>query len=43
MAALAPHDIKEIVQSGTVAIGRGGRSISERALERPGAVGPSTE
>ena len=36
MAALAPHDIKEIVQSGTVAIGRGGRSISERALERGG-------
>lgn len=41
MAALAPHDIKEIVQSGTVAIGRGGRSISERALERGGAHGAS--
>jgi acetolactate synthase-1/3 small subunit len=41
MAALAPHDIREIVQSGTVAIGRGGRSISERALERGGAQGAS--
>jgi acetolactate synthase I/III small subunit len=41
MAALAPHDIKEIVQSGTVAIGRGGRSISERALERGGAQAAS--
>jgi acetolactate synthase-1/3 small subunit len=43
MAALAPHDIREIVQSGTVAIGRGGRSISERALDRPGAVVAPTE
>ena len=34
LAALAPHDVREIVQSGTVAIGRGGRSITERALDR---------
>lgn len=34
LAALAPHDIREIVQSGTVAIGRGSRSITERALDR---------
>jgi acetolactate synthase-1/3 small subunit len=34
LAALAPHDLREIVQSGTVAIGRGARSITERALDR---------
>lgn len=34
LAALAAYDIREIVQSGTVAIGRGSRSITERALER---------
>ena len=34
LAALAPHDLREIVQSGTVAIGRGSRSITERALDR---------
>ncbi|WP_062202659.1 acetolactate synthase small subunit [Demequina salsinemoris] len=34
LAALSPHDVREIVQSGTVAIGRGSRSITERALER---------
>lgn len=34
LAALAPHDVREIVQSGTVAIGRGARSITERALDR---------
>jgi len=34
LSALAPHDIREIVQSGTVAIGRGARSITERALDR---------
>ncbi len=34
LAALAPHDIREIVQSGTVAIGRGARSITERAFDR---------
>ncbi len=32
--ALASHDVREIVQSGTVAIGRGSRSITERALDR---------
>ena len=37
LAALAPHDVREIVQSGTVAIGRGSRSITERALERVSA------
>jgi acetolactate synthase-1/3 small subunit len=36
MAAMAPHEIKEIVQSGIVAIGRGNRSITERPLDRPG-------
>jgi acetolactate synthase-1/3 small subunit len=34
LAALAVHDVREIVQSGTVAIGRGARSITERALDR---------
>jgi acetolactate synthase-1/3 small subunit len=43
MGALTPHDIREIVQSGTVAIGRGSRSISERALDRSGAAAASTE
>ena len=37
LAALEPHDIREIVQSGTVAIGRGARSITERAFERVSA------
>ncbi|MCL2468493.1 MAG: acetolactate synthase small subunit, partial [Micrococcales bacterium] len=34
LAALAQFGIREIVQSGTVAIGRGTRSITDRALER---------
>ncbi|WP_296667400.1 acetolactate synthase small subunit [Demequina sp.] len=34
LAALSVHDVREIVQSGTVAIGRGARSITERALDR---------
>ena len=34
LAALEPFGIREIVQSGTVAIGRGSRSITDRALER---------
>ncbi|MFW7413490.1 acetolactate synthase small subunit [Demequina sp. SO4-18] len=37
LAALQPHDIREIVQSGTVAIGRGHKSITERAFERVSA------
>lgn len=37
LAALAPHDLREIVQSGTVAIGRGARSITERAFDRASA------
>jgi len=37
LAALSPYDIREIVQSGTVAIGRGARSITERALDRVSA------
>ncbi|MFN3866841.1 MAG: acetolactate synthase small subunit [Demequina sp.] len=37
LAALQPHDIREIVQSGTVAIGRGPKSITERAFERVSA------
>ena len=36
LTALAPFGIREIVQSGTVAIGRGARSITDRALERVG-------
>ncbi|GAA4627130.1 MULTISPECIES: acetolactate synthase small subunit [Cellulomonas] len=36
LAALEPFGIREIVQSGTVAIGRGSRSITDRALERVG-------
>ncbi|PWD49359.1 acetolactate synthase small subunit [Serinibacter arcticus] len=34
LTALGPYGIREIVQSGTVAIGRGGRSMTERALDR---------
>ncbi|HYD11080.1 MAG TPA: acetolactate synthase small subunit [Acidimicrobiales bacterium] len=34
LAALEPFGVREIVQSGTVAIGRGARSITDRALER---------
>jgi acetolactate synthase-1/3 small subunit len=34
LAALEPYGIREIVQSGTVAIARGPRSITDRALER---------
>lgn len=37
LAALSPHDVREIVQSGTVAIGRGARSITERSFERVSA------
>jgi len=37
LSALSVHDVREIVQSGTVAIGRGGRSITERALDRASA------
>jgi acetolactate synthase-1/3 small subunit len=33
-AALEPFGVREIVQSGIVAIGRGSRSITDRALER---------
>ena len=43
MVALAPYELREIVQSGTVAIGRGGRSITERALDRSGAAPAATE
>jgi acetolactate synthase-1/3 small subunit len=32
---LAPFGIKELVQSGTVAIGRGSRSLTERAVREP--------
>ncbi len=34
LAALEPFGVREIVQSGTVAVGRGARSITDRALER---------
>ena len=36
LVALEPYGIREIVQSGTVAIGRGARSITDRALDRVG-------
>ena len=36
LVALEPYGIREIVQSGTVAIGRGSRSITDRALDRVG-------
>jgi len=32
---LAPHGIKEIVQSGVVALARGGRSIADRSAKNP--------
>ncbi|HLS48384.1 MAG TPA: acetolactate synthase small subunit [Actinomycetaceae bacterium] len=34
LTALEPYGIREIVQSGTVAIGRGSRSMADRTLER---------
>ncbi|PZR51582.1 acetolactate synthase small subunit [Xylanimonas oleitrophica] len=34
VAALEPYGVREIVKSGTLAIGRGSRSITDRALER---------
>jgi acetolactate synthase-1/3 small subunit len=34
IAALEPYGVREIVKSGTLAIGRGSRSITDRALER---------
>src|SRR5659263_624550 len=36
LTALEPFGVREIVQSGTVAIGRGSRSITDRSLERVG-------
>ncbi|MDR0483333.1 MAG: acetolactate synthase small subunit [Cellulomonadaceae bacterium] len=35
LAALEPYGIKEIVKGGTIAIGRGAKSITDRALDRP--------
>jgi acetolactate synthase-1/3 small subunit len=34
LAALEPFGVREIVKSGTLAVGRGSRSITDRALER---------
>ncbi len=34
LTALEPYGIREIVQSGTVAVARGARSMTDRALER---------
>ena len=34
LTALEPHGIREIVQSGAVAIARGSRSMTDRAVER---------
>ncbi len=34
LAALEPYGVREIVKSGTLAIGRGARSITDRAFER---------
>lgn len=39
LAALEPFGVREIVQSGTVAIGRGARSITDRTLERVARTG----
>ncbi len=39
LGALEPYGIREIVQSGTIAVGRGSRSITDRALERVRTVG----
>jgi len=36
LTSLEPFGIREIVQSGTVAIGRGAHSITDRAIERVG-------
>ncbi len=41
LGALSPYDLRELVQSGTVAIGRGNRSITERALDRAAATAAS--
>lgn len=46
---LEPYGIKELVQSGTIAIGRGARSITDRSLrwtvrpDRRGPTGPHGE
>ncbi|ANC29656.1 acetolactate synthase small subunit [Isoptericola dokdonensis] len=34
LGALEPYGVREIVKSGTLAVGRGSRSITDRALER---------
>ncbi len=34
LGVLEPYGVREIVQSGMVAIGRGGRSMTDRAIER---------
>ncbi|QIK83941.1 acetolactate synthase small subunit [Sanguibacter sp. HDW7] len=34
LAALEPYGVREIVKSGAIGIGRGSRSITDRALER---------
>ena len=34
LLALEPHGVREIVQSGTVAIARGSRSMTDRSIER---------
>jgi len=34
LGALEPYGVREIVKSGTVAVGRGARSITDRALDR---------
>jgi acetolactate synthase-1/3 small subunit len=34
LSALEPYGVREIVKSGTLAVGRGSRSITDRALER---------
>ena len=39
LGALEPYGVREIVQSGTIAVGRGARSITDRALDRVRNVG----
>ncbi|GAA1984642.1 acetolactate synthase small subunit [Isoptericola halotolerans] len=34
LASLEPYGVREIVKSGTLAVGRGSRSITDRALDR---------
>ncbi|MCL1899785.1 MAG: acetolactate synthase small subunit [Promicromonosporaceae bacterium] len=43
LAALEPYGVREIVQSGTIAIGRGARSITDRAAPRSAHHPPAVQ